>query len=57
MKLAIPIAVLALILGWRVFIQGYDGPTMIQDFAAAGIGFCIGKLILYVRWWRSGRGA
>jgi hypothetical protein len=49
LKLAIPITVLAGILGWRVLIQGYDWPTMIQDLAAAGMGFGIGKLALHVR--------
>jgi hypothetical protein len=50
------IAVAAYILGSRGLIEG-DWPLAMQHLAVAGIGYGIGKWIVYARWWRSGRGA
>jgi hypothetical protein len=50
------IAVAAYILGSRGLIEG-DWPLAMQHLALAGIGYGIGKWIVYMRGRRSGHGA
>jgi hypothetical protein len=50
------IAVAAYIVGSRGLIEG-DWPLAMQHLALAGIGYGIGKWIVYMRGRRSGHGA
>jgi hypothetical protein len=56
LELTLIIAVAAYILASRGLIEG-DWPLAMQHIALSGIGYGIGKWIVYVRWWQSSRGA